>query len=328
MITDYKNKIIQGDALTILKELPNECIDCVVTSPPYYLLRDYGVDGQLGLEATFQEYINKLRNVFVEIKRVLKKEGSIFVNISDTYAGGGYGIDTNLENTKQASNKGTMDGRLKIQQIRKINKQIISKSLMAIPARFQIMMIDNGFICRNDLIWIKVNATPESVRDRWKKAHEHIFYFVKNKKYYFDIDAIRTPHKECSLKRAQYEQGRNALGNNPSSLGDKSAKYGMPARMVKLNPKGAVPPDFFNINTNCKADETVQHYATYPLDLIIPLIKAGCPKNGIVLDPFFGSGTTAVACKQLHRNFIGIELNPDYIKIAEERIKNIPQTLF
>jgi DNA modification methylase len=166
---------------------------------------------------------------------------------------------------------------------------------------------------------------PESVQDRWKKAHEYIFFFVKDKKYYFDLDAIRTPHKEVSIKRAEYEQGRNALGLNPSSMGKKyqdNKRYmGMPARQVKLNEKGACPPDYFLVNTNCSEnDGSDEHYATYPQKLLINPIKAGSPQNGIVLDPFMGSGTTAVVARQLGRNYIGIELNPNYIKLAENRL--------
>jgi len=319
-MNEYINKIIQGDALEELRKLPSESVDCVITSPPYFNLRDYGVSGQIGLESTWQEYIEKLIAVFDEVKRILKKEGTCFVNLGDTFAGGGYGIDSNLENTKQATNKGTMESRLEIQQLRKNNKQFSAKSLMMIPERFGIKMIDQGWILRNKLVWIKRNAMPESVQDRWKKAHEYIFFFVKSKKYYFNLNAIRTMHKQVSLKRAEFEQGRNALGQNTSSLDDKSSKYGMPARVVKLNPDGAVPPDFLDIYTNCSEEDTVQHYATYPQALITPLLQAGCPEKGIVLDPFMGSGTTAVVAKKGLRNFIGIELNPEYIKIANNRL--------
>ena len=181
------------------------------------------------------------------------------------------------------------------------------------------------WIARNCLIWIKPNAMPESVQDRWKKAHEYIFFFVKNKKYHFNLDAIRTPHKEVSIKRAEYEQRRNALGLNPSSMGKKyldNKRYmGMPARMVKLNPLGACPPDYMIVNTNCSEnDGSDGHYATYPQKLLLPLVKAGCPKNGIVLDPFMGSGTTAVVAKMLGRNYIGIELSSEYIIISNKRL--------
>ena len=202
------------------------------------------------------------------------------------------------------------------------------KSLMMIPERFAIAMLDSGWILRNKLVWIKRNAMPESVQDRWKKAHEYIFFFVKTKKYHFDLDSIRTQHKEVSIRRAEYEQGRNALGQNPSSMGTKyqgNKRYmGMPARMVKLNPKGACPPDFLDVNTNCREkDATKEHFATYPQDLIIPLIKAGCPEKGIILDPFMGAGTTAIVAKKMNRNFIGIEISKEYCKIANSRLASI-----
>jgi len=279
---------------------------------------------------------------------------------------------------------------------------------MMIPERFAIAMIENGFILRNKIVWCKKNSMPESIQDRWKKAHEYIFFFVKsnttqfwthsktkervdkkpkgihgiegvdwewrdcpncnapkgetkitseqtekfssprtryhrkcNKKrcingkikhslwdshdYYFDLDAIRTPHKEVSIKRAEYEQSRNALGINPSSMGKKyldNKRYlGMPARMVKLNEKGACPPDYLEVNTNCsEKDGSPDHYASYPLNLIYPLIKAGSKKGDVILDPFGGSMTTCVAAKQLRRNYIAIDLNPKYIEIGKRRL--------
>lgn len=161
-------------------------------------------------------------------------------------------------------------------------------------------MIDNGWILRNKLVWIKPNAMPESVQDRWKKAHEYIFFFTKSKKYYFDLDSIRTKHKQVSIDRAEYERDRNALGIKSSSMGEKSNEYGMPARFVKLNPLGAVPPDYLIVNTNCSEDDTSkEHYATYPQSLIYPLVVSGCPKGEIILDPFNGSGTTCVVAKKI-----------------------------
>src|SRR3990167_10443977 len=240
------NQIIQGDTLTELKKLPDECVDCVITSPPFFNLRDYGVEGQIGLEKTWQEYIKKLIDVFNEIKRVLKKEGICFVNLGDSYSSIGKLCDdfAREDDDKKWGKHDSNRGRSRIQK-----GTYPEKCLMMIPERFAISMVDNGWILRNKLIWVKPNAMPESVEDRWKKAHEYFFFFTKNKKYFFDLDAIRTPHKQVSLKRAEYEQGRNALGLNPSSMGKKylgNKRYlGMPARMVKLNPKGCVPPDYF-----------------------------------------------------------------------------------
>lgn len=298
-IEDIKNTILQGDALIELKKIPSESIDSIVTSPPYFNLRDYGVKGQIGLESTWQEYIGKLIDIFAEVKRVLKKDGTCFVNLGDSY------------NSKSFN--------------KKRQENILEKSLLLIPERFAISMVDNGWILRNKLIWIKPNAMPESVQDRWKKAHEYIFFFVKNKKYQFDLDAIRTTHKEVSIKRAKYEQGRNALGLNPSSMGKKyldNKRYmGMPARMVKLNEKGACPPDYFIVNTNCSEnDGSDEHYATYPQKLIYPLVRVGCPENGIVLDPFCGTNTTGLVARSIKRNWVGVEINPDYVELAKKRL--------
>ena len=318
------NKIICGDALSELKKIESESIDMCITSPPFFNLRDYGIDGQIGLEKTWKEYIKKLIDIFDEVKRVLKKYGTCFVNLGDSY-----GTQSGTSMSKTYNSKKTyLTNKASGDLLLKPKDKDWHKCLMMIPERFGIAMIDQKWILRNKLVWIKRNAMPESVKDRWKRAHEYIFFFVKNKNYYFNLDIIRTPHKLISIKRAEYEQGRNALGQNKSSIGDKSAKYGMPARIVKLNPKGAVPPDFLDIITNCKMSESMNHYATYPTDLILPLVKVGYPKGGIVLDPFMGSGTTALVAKKLGRNFIGIELNPDYCKIAEARIKEIPQSLF
>jgi len=331
-----KNKIICGEALTELKKLPDECIDCVVTSPPYFNLRSYLDNNhpdkklELGLEKTYQEYIKKLIDIFNEAKRVLKKEGTCFVNLGDSYSSIGKlcGDFTRDDKDKKWGKHDSNRGRSRIQK-----GTYSEKCLMLIPERFSMAMIDNNWILRNKLVWIKPNAMPESVQDRWKKAHEYIFFFSKSKKYNFNLDAIRTPHKQVSIKRAEYEQGRNALGLNPSSMGkkynrDKKNKdgtekyYSMPARTVKLNPKGACPPDYFLVNTNCSEQDTVEgHYATYPQQLIAPLIQAGCPKDGIVLDPFAGSFTTALVAKKLRRNYIMIELSPEYIKIGKQRLR-------
>ena len=317
------NKIICGDSLSTLKTFESESVDCVITSPPYYGLRDYGFTEQTGLEPTYQEYITRLCDVFDEVKRVLKKEGTCFVNLGDTYNGSKSG---HTDNKNKKANSTTFQ--------KNKDRNIQPKSLMMIPERFAMEMIERGWVLRNKIPWIKPNAMPESVEDMWKKAHEYIFFFVKSQKYYFDLDAIRTKHKDVSIKRAEYEQGRNALGQNASSIGekyskDKSDKYGMPARQVKLNEKGAVPPDYFIVNTNCSSGDTVvEHYATYPQSLIYPLVVAGCPKSGIILDPFNGSGTTCITAIKQSRNYIGIDMSEDYCKIANERIKGQTPPLF
>ena len=317
------NQIICGSALDILKTLPDECIDSCITSPPYFNLRDYCIEGQIGLEPTYQEFIFKLCDIFDEVKRVLKKTGTCFVNLGDSYASigktsgdidGDEGMD--IERGRSRIKKGTYP----------------EKCLILIPERFAIEMINRGWILRNKIPWIKPNAMPESVQDRWKKAHEYIFFFVKSKSYYFNLDAIRTPHKQVSINRAEYELGRNAMGLNPSSMGKKYGrdknnkdaldKYAsMPARQVKLNPLGACPPDYFIVNTNCSEDDTQKkHYATYPKALITPLVRAGCPDGGIVLDCFAGTSTTAVVARHFNKQFVMIELNPEYCEMGKDRL--------
>lgn len=316
------NEVICGDALDILKTMPNESINSVITSPPYYGLRNYNIDGQIGLERKYQNYIKKLIDIFNEVKRVLKKDGTCFVNLGDSYKGKGETRHLNYSDKKwKVARKIDFIEPCALPQ-----GNLQEKSLMLIPHRFAIAMLDNGWWLRNTLVWVKPNAMPESVQDRWKKAHEYIFFFVKSKKYTFNLDAIRTPHKNVSVKRAEYEQGRNALGLNPSSMGKKylnNKRYmGMPARMVKLNSLGACPPDYLIINTNCSENEgSSEHYATYPTRLINPLILAGSNKGDIICDPFNGSGTTCVAARYLGRKFIGIDLSEKFCQIADDRLR-------
>jgi len=317
------NSIICGDALEELRKFPDESVSCIVTSPPYYGLRDYGVDGQIGLEPTYQKFIKNLCDIFDEVKRVLKKDGTCFVNLGDSYKSLGATRHLGWKDPKSSARGLDVPEPTGMKQ-----GNIQPKSLIMIPERFALEMIERGWILRNKLVWIKRNAMPESVQDRWKKAHEYFFFFVKSQRYYFDLDSIRTPHQLVSLQRAEYEQGRNALGQNPSSLGDKSKEYGMPARIVKLNEKGAVPPDFLDIFTNSGEDGAIEHYATYPQTLIAPLIRAGSKEGDIVLDPFFGSGTTGIVANKLGRKYIGIDLSKDYCKIAEDRLKAQGNNLF
>lgn len=202
-IQDIENTIICGDVFSELKKIESESIDCCITSPPFFNLRDYGIDGQIGLESTWQEYIKKLIDVFDEVKRVLKKDGTCFVNLGDSFASVGKlcGDFTRDDKDEKWGKHDSNRGRSRIQK-----GTYPEKCLMMIPERFATAMIDQSqWILRNKLVWIKRNAMPESVKDRWKKAHEYIFFFTKNKNYYFNLDSIRTPHKLISIKRAKYE---------------------------------------------------------------------------------------------------------------------------
>jgi len=304
------NQIIQGDCLEVLKSLPDESINCVVTSPPYWALRDYGVEGQLGLEPTFQEYINKLCDIFDEVKRVLRKDGTCWVNIGDTYGGTGDKKDSKDPKYKEGRNG----------QIKAINKSATAKSLCQIPSRFAIEMTNRGWILRNEIIWYKPNCMPSSVKDRFTVDFEKVFFFVKNKKYWFETqmeDAIevyspeRAKRPETSKMKAIHSSGKpagNFTTNNKLRPDNKRNKRTV--WKVKTKPYKEA------------------HFAIYPEDLIEPMIKAGCPKQGIVLDPFIGSGTTGLVALKQNKNYLGIELNPEYIKLAEDRIKAVPESLF
>lgn len=336
------NKILQGDSLKELRKLEENSIDCVVTSPPYWALRDYGIDGQLGLESNFQDYINRLCDIFDEIRRVLKKEGTCFVNLGDTYGGSGKGAGG-------YSNKSTLSGfTSQDTKGRKMAKESwnfkkapstendIPKSLCQIPSRFAIEMTNRGWILRNEIIWHKPNQMPSSVTDRFSVDFEKMFFFTKNTKYYFEqqfdsaITKENRPHSVVRDRELGYDSKRKAMSKKLAngavkrtggaiSGGTDNSTLGISA-YEKRN-KRAV----WSINTKPYNEA---HFATYPEELIETPIKAGCPVGGIVLDPFFGSGTTGVVAIKLGRKYLGIELNPAYIKIAQDRLDALGEPLF
>lgn len=298
-----KNKIYQEPCLDTLRRMPNEFIDCVITSPPYWQLRDYGYEGQWGLEPTFQQYLEHLWEMMDEIYRVLKPSGTVWINLGDTYGGGnsGMGGDTGKKIKGTRFNSGI--------------KKPLSKCLLLIPHRFAIGCIDRGWIMRNDIIWAKRNGMPESVTDRFSKKHEYIFFMVKSDKYYFDLDAIRDKHKWANDKRndgKRHEYQENVKSQNNEWIATNA---------VSFNPKGKNPgsvSDFWDITTKGSTNE---HYASYNDELIKKPILAGCPENGIIYDPFMGTGSTAEAALRANRKFIGSEMSEKYLKIAEERLK-------
>ena len=312
------NKILQGDCLEILRTLESESIDCVVTSPPYWALRDYGVEGQLGLETTFQEYITKLCDIFDEVKRVLKKEGTCWVNIGDTYSG-----------NKEGKTDNKVSQYLKDTTTRLHKKATITeKSLCQIPSRFAIEMSNRGWILRNEIIWHKPNCMPSSAEDRFTVDFEKVFFFVKSKKYYFEqqLDPLVT------ISDPRIDRGRETYNGKYSNIENAESFNSPRARtqrktqnaFVTLNSEGKNKRTVWSVNTKGYSEA---HFATYPEKLIEPMILAGCPKDGIVFDPFMGAGTTAIVSLKNGRNYLGAELNPEYIKIAEERISGVTTPL-
>lgn len=309
------NHIYKTDALSGLKEMKAESIDCVVTSPPYWGLRDYGVKGQIGLEKTFEQYISKLMEIFDEVKRVLKSTGTVWINLGDTYGGSncGYGQSENssgFQNVVKQKFYPTSNGK-------PIASKIFPKSLLGIPYRFVLAMIDRGWILRNTIIWQKPNAMPESVKDRFTNDFEYLFFFTKSKKYYFEQqyeDFLSNEYDMERMRKGRKEYaGKWSENNNRNEHRIRSRQSAFVAGHAKGRNKRTV----WEINTKPFKDA---HFAVFPEQLIETPIIAGCPKGGIVLDPFIGSGTTAIVAKKHGRKFIGLELNPKYVKIAEKRI--------
>jgi DNA modification methylase len=305
------NQIHNEPCLETLKKMPNDFLDCVISSPPYWQLRDYGYDGQWGLEPTFQQYLEHLWEMMDEIYRVLKPSGTCWINLGDTYNNSGWAGDKKDKyNDQPIVASGTKAGRGG-------QKGYPDKCLVLIPHRFAIGCIDRNWIVRNDIIWAKRNGMPEPVNDRFTKKHEYIFLMSKSRKYYFNLDAIRDKHiwendKRNDGKRHQY--GDDAKSHNDDKVG---------AKGVSFNPLGKNPgtvSDFWDIKTK---PSSVKHYASYNVELITKPILAGCPEGGLIYDPFMGSGTTAIHSIMNNRNFIGSEMSKEYLEIANKRISDV-----
>lgn len=316
------DKIYCGDALEVLKTLPTGEIHTCVTSPPYYGLRDYGVDGQIGLEETPEEYITRLAEVFREVKRVLRDDGTLWVNIADSYAGSGKGAWQNKEAQKEVY---VLDTDSAPARMDKTWSGIKPKDLIGIPWTLAFALRADGWYLRQDIIWAKPNPMPESVRDRCTKSHEYIFLLSKSRNYYFDAEAIADPVAESTTKRLnqdlESQRGSTRVpGKTNGAMKAVGPRYGG-------NKYTADPGAFYRTKRNKRDVWTVTtkpfkgaHFATFPPDLIKPCILAGSPVDGIVLDPFMGSGTTGEVARKNGRHYIGCELNPKYIEMAENRI--------
>jgi len=315
--------IIRGDALTELRKLPDEPVHCCVTSPPYWGLRDYGVAGQLGLEKTPEEYVAKMVEVFSEVRRVLRKDGTLWLNLGDSYWGG----------KGQSAHGGTEKQRVRFERNQSLNREyqeigkfgwtkpsdgkhetIKPKDLVGIPWRVAFALQADGWWLRQDIIWAKPNPMPESVTDRCTKSHEYVFLLSKSAKYYYDADAVR----EDSVDPESINGRRKRNPREADKSGDKL--------LVQNIWKVKDPIPFRNrrsVWTITTKPFKEAHFATFPPEIPERCIKAGCPKGGIVLDPFFGAGTTGLVAKQLGRDFIGIELNQKYCDMAEKRIAQV-----
>lgn len=330
--------IISGDALETLRLLPDECVQAVVTSPPYWGLRDYGIDGQIGLESTLDKYMAKLVEVFREVKRVLRDDGTIWLNLGDSYAPAG-GDRRNHTNDPNSCIGATADaampriGRVAQQQNLKL-LPIKPKDLIGIPWRVAFALQADGWYLRSDIIWHKPNAMPESVADRPTKAHEYIFLLTKSRRYYYDSDAI----KEDAVNGDPHApRGSVGVIDNPLNGGRRKIKIPSGWDTDKgahgsFHRNGRGEPKYFDrhapIGKRNKRDVwTVStkpfpgaHFATYPPDLIKPCILAGSPEGSIILDPFSGAGTTGLVALRYGRRYIGVEINPEYAELSVRRI--------
>ena len=311
--------VLQGGAIARLRELPSGSVNCCITSPPYFGLRDYGVDGQIGLEASPDEFVAKIVEVFREVRRVLKDDGTCWVNLGDSYCSTAPG--TQGDGLNRRGILAGVSGR-RAQASKKRRPETPSgmkpKDLIGIPWMVAFALRADGWFLRQDIIWAKPNPMPESVTDRCTKAHEYIFMLSKSARYYFDQDAIKEPLKDASVARliqdVESQQGSNSLKNGHSGYFDKD---GNPLCGMMANKKSV-----WSVATRGYKEA---HFATYPPELIKPCILAGCPVSGVVLDPFAGSGTTGKVALENGRSAILIELNPEYIKLIEKRCRvNLP----
>lgn len=308
-------EVIVGNALHTLKNLPDASVQTVVTSPPYWGLRDYGDDEQLGLEKSPLDFIENLCRVFDEIWRVLKDDGTLWVNLGDSYF-----PHNGTRGNKEAAGGDTLRGRdNSYQPAPKLSTgglALKQKELVGIPWRFAFAMQERGWYLRQDIIWHKPNPMPESVTDRCTKSHEYIFLLTKSARYYYDNKAILEPVSEVSLKRAEYGWDSDRPSTKNASMGGTGIHTDkMGTRFV--NPEGRNKRSVWTVTTKGYKEA---HFAVYPPDLIEPCILAGSKEGDTVLDPFSGSGTTGEVALKHNRNYIGLELNPEYAEISRRRL--------
>lgn len=302
--------ILIGDVRDRLRQMPSESVNCVVTSPPYFGLRDYGVDGQIGLEETPDAYVAELVAVFREVRRVLRTDGTLWLNLGDSYAANrGYQVPSTKGGAKHGPAQG-VKGRGSV-----VPEGLKAKDRLMIPARVALALQTDGWWLRDEIIWHKPNPMPVSVTDRTTPAHEMLYMFSKSARYHYDMEQVledavtAVAHKHWKDK--SYDQ--TMLGSQQSN-GVKGRPTGVAGYAA---PGKRQPRSVWSIATRPFKGA---HFATFPPDLVKPCILAGCPAGGTVLDPFFGAGTTGLVAQQLGRNAIGIELNPAYGRIAADRL--------
>jgi len=330
---DYR--IIEGDCIEGMRRLEGQSVNCVVTSPPYFGLRDYGHDGQIGLEASPDAFVAKLVDVFREVRRVLRDDGTLWLNLGDSYAANrSYQVASTKGGVKHGPGQAA-GGKASV-----VPDGLKQKDLIGIPWRVAFALQADGWYLRQDIIWHKPNPMPESVRDRCTKAHEYIFLLSKSERYYFNNEAMQEPASKGAAgsefhtgKTGAHQLGR--ASTKPRTAGNKTHKYvdaynASDTEEHRTKAGLMVVADTPWETRNRRSVWTVAtraykgaHFATFPPDLIRPCILAGCPKEGTVLDPFGGSGTTALVALEEGRKAVLCELNSDYIALAHKRLEGL-----
>lgn len=311
---DFINKIICGNCFDVIQDIPDDSIDVVVTSPPYWAKRKYINDDnqeEIGQEPYFMDYVDRLGRFFVLVGKKIKPEGSLWINIDDTYYGGMKGVGG--KSSKQLTNKGSFfdynfGGSFN-------NKELPNKSLCNIPARLSVFIQDSGFILRNVIIWHKPNAWVTSAKDRFTVDFEYLFWFVKQPKYYF------VQQFEPYLAKMNRWGGETLVAKSKSVWDKTTGQSSYRTRNMRPNKKGRNKRTVWSINT--KPIKGLSHCAKFPDDLIRIPILATCPPSGVVLDPFMGSGTTALFCKQNNIDFIGVDISQEYVDMAIQRLEHM-----
>lgn len=341
--TGVRARVLVGDVLEMLRTLPDESVNCVVTSPPYYGLRDYGVAGQIGLEKSLPEYLAVMVTVFRECRRVLRRDGTCWVNIGDSYNG----------STQGGGNGKRCDGGTRRLDLQRVTQGHVSikerglkpKDLCGVPWRLAFALQEDGWYLRQDIIWSKPNPMPESVTDRCTKAHEYIFLLSKSERYAYDAKAIAEPVTQSTVARLAQVTLADQTGSsrvpgktngNMKAVAPRfgGSKYGDDPSVLHQTKSG----NPYAIKDGLRNKRTVwematqpfaeAHFATFPEELPRTCILAGCPEGGTVLDPFAGSGTTLAVALSLGRQSIGIELNPEYAKLIHKRLAGVTPPLF
>lgn len=337
-----EHRILVGDCVEMMRSLPDQSVHTCITSPPYFGLRDYGHDGQIGMEGTPREFVDNLVAVFREVRRVLRDDGTLWVNIGDSYASiaGGYAPEGSAgkhDTVSKATRGAVLRGRR-----RSPPEGLKQKDLMGIPWRLAFALQDDGWYLRQDIIWHKPNPMPESIKDRCTKAHEYMFLLSKGPRYYFDQDAIREPATASTVSRLNQDidgqagsdrvPGKNngsmkAVGRSKRNSFARETKYTAGDHGQAAQHRAGREDVDYDDTRNKRSVWTVAtgsfkgaHFATFPPDLIRPCVLAGAPRGGLVLDPFGGAGTTALVAMQEGRRSVICELNPDYAAIARNRL--------